>query len=320
MKIIEYIPQLREKWENFVPRTNNGTMYHLQQFLEYHPADRFPAKHLIFEDRGKWLGVLPAADRVRDGKLIHVSHPGASFGGIAVLPSVGVKAAHRMVDLWLDWAKRKGYEGVEFTRVPTIYHAMPEEHVDFALMKKGAFFVKRELTAVLRLGPSKDASFARFRPEARTSTRKAEKLGVTVDLDADIPPFYSILEANLGARHNVRPTHSLEELLDLKSRFPDKIHQMTAFVEGIPVAGVNLWEVNERAVIAFYISHLESAQKYRPLNLLFWEIFCWCIERGFEWFDFGTYTLNMEANFGLAHFKEGFGAKGIFRDTLRLVF
>ena len=73
-------------------------------------------------------------------------------------------------------------------------------------------------------------------------------------------------------------------------------------------------------MIAFYISHRESAQRYRPLNLLFWEIFQWCIERGFEWFDFGTYTLDMKPNFGLAHFKEGFGAKGIFRDTLRLVF
>ncbi|HHS51103.1 MAG TPA: GNAT family N-acetyltransferase [candidate division Zixibacteria bacterium] len=320
MKIIEYTKDMREKWEAFVPDTNNGTLFHLQNFLEYHPEGRWETRHLVFEHRGKWVGVLPGATRERDGKRIHVSHPGASFGGIAVAPTVGIEGAHRMVELWTDWARRNDYEGVEFTRVPTIYHAMPEEHADFALMRMGAFFVKRELTAVLRLGPTEEASFARFRPEARTSARKAKKLGVTVDFDADIPAFYSILEANLGARHNVKPTHSLDELLDLKRRFPDKIHQMTALADGEPVAGVSLWEVTPRAVIAFYISHRQSAQKLRPLNLLFWEIFRWCIGRGFEWFDFGTYTLNMEPNFGLARFKEGFGAKGIFRDTLRLVF
>jgi len=320
MKIVEYTPEMRDKWESFVPKTNNGTIFQTLEFLEYHPPERFENRHLIFVDRGKWVGVLPAAARDRDGKRIHVSHPGASFGGIAMAPGVGVKGAHRMVDLWIEWAKRSGFDGIEFTRVPTIYHSMPEEHVDFALMRKGAFFVRRELTAILRLGPTPEESFARFRPEARTSTRKAEKLGVTVDLDGDIPAFYEILESNLGARHNVKPTHTLAELLDLKRRFPERIHQMNAIIDGEPVAGVNLWEVNERAVIAFYISHRESAQRYRPLNLLFWEIFEWCIERGFEWFDFGTYTLDMEPNFGLAHFKEGFGAKGIFRDTLRLVF
>jgi len=208
MKIVEYTPEHREKWEAFASKANNGTMFHTQNFLDYHPAGRFDARHLFFEHRGKMLGILPGATRNRDGKIVHVSHPGASFGGIALDPEVGVEGAHRMVELWIDWAKRSGYEGIEFTRVPTIYHSMPEEHVDFALMRRSAFFVKRELTAVLRLGPTDEASFARFTPEARTSTRKAAKLGVTVDLDAEIPPFYSILEANLGARHNVKPTHT----------------------------------------------------------------------------------------------------------------
>ncbi len=320
MKILEYSPELAAQWDNFVGESNNGTIFHTQKFLSYHPEGRFENHHLIFVDRGRWIGVLPGAAKMRDGKRIYVSHPGASFGGIAANTKAGMSASNGMVECWIEWAKERGFEGVEFTRVPLIYHKFPEEHVDFFLICKGASFVKRELTAVLRLCATPEENFALFRPEARTATRKANKAGVIVTTDGNIPDFYSVLEANLFARHNVKPTHTLEELLDLKGRFPDKIHQFNALLDGELLAGVTLWEANERTAIAFYISHSEGHQEFRPLNLVFWELFQWLIARGFSWIDFGTFTLEMEPNFGLARFKESFGAKGIFRDTLRLLF
>ncbi len=320
MKIVEYKPEMSKKWDAFVEESNNGTIFHTQRFLGYHPPKRFEHRHLVFEHRNCWMGVLPGATRNREGKRIYVSHPGASFGGIALSCKAGVEATSRMVELWIEWAKKNDFEGVEFTRVPLIYHDLPEEHQDFALIVRGAGFVKRELTAVLRIYPDSEDNFSLFRPPARTSTRKAIKAGVEISLNGDIPGFYEVLSANLYARHNVTPTHSLEELLDLKSRFTDRIHQFNAILNGEILAGVTVWEVNPRAVIAFYISHSQEHQEYRPLNLLFWEIFQWASKRGFSWFDFGTYTLDMEPNFGLARFKESFGAKGIFRDTLRLEF
>jgi len=320
MKALEFKSEWSDRWDDFIRQSNNGTIFHTQRFLNYHPEGRFENNHLVFEDRGRWRGALPGAARERDGKRIFVSHPGASFGGIAVSQKAGIEATSVMVDRWLEWAAGKGYEGVEFTRVPIIYHKFPEEHQDFALILRGADIVKRELTAVLRLFDNPEWNFELFRPEARTATRKASKAGVKVISEGDIPGFYEILKANLYARHNVTPTHTLEELLDLKRRFPDKIHQFNAVLNGKILAGVTLWEVNERAVIAFYISHSREHQEYRPLNLVFWEIFQWAIARKFAWLDFGTYTLDMDPNFGLARFKESFGARGIFRDTLRLIY
>ena len=320
LEIIEYTPKLAEKWDRFVPKTNNGTLFHTQNFLNYHPEGRFENHHLIFAEGNRWMGILPAAAANRGGERIFASHPGASFGGIATSLKSGIRRADKMVELWIEWAMEHGFAGVEFTRVPVVYHKYPEEHADFCLMRRGGDIVRRELTAVLRLEDTIEETTAAFRPEARTAARKAEKSGVEVTSEGNIPAFHEILAANLGARHGVDPTHTLEELLDLKSRFPERIHQFNAVRKGEPVAGVSLWEVNRQAVIAFYISHKQSAQRYRPLNLLFREIFRWCIERGYRWFDFGTYTLDMEPNFGLARFKESFGARGIFRDTLRLTF
>ena len=61
-----------------------------------------------------------------------------------------------------------------------------------------------------------------------------------------------------------------------------------------------------------------NKEESRPLNLLFYSIFEWAIQKGVTAFDFGIFTVKEEPNFGLARFKENFGASGIFRDTLEL--
>ena len=52
--------------------------------------------------------------------------------------------------------------------------------------------------------------------------------------------------------------------------------------------------------------------------LLFLHIFDWVIKGGYKFYDFGIFTVNEEPNYGLARFKENFGANGYFRKTLRI--
>jgi lipid II:glycine glycyltransferase (peptidoglycan interpeptide bridge formation enzyme) len=122
----------------------------------------------------------------------------------------------------------------------------------------------------------------------------------------------------LSIRHDVKPTHSLDELLHLKEIFPQKINLFGAYIEGKMVAGVVNFIATENVVLAFYISHDEAFQEVRPTNLLFYEIFEWAIQKKFSVFDFGIFTVNEKPNFGLARFKENFGASGQFRDTLEI--
>ena len=82
------------------------------------------------------------------------------------------------------------------------------------------------------------------------------------------------------------------------------------------IGGVVNFIANNDVILAFYISHDEDYQEYRPINLLFYEIFRWAISNNYSVFDFGIFTVNEEPNMGLARFKEKFGASGIFRDTL----
>jgi CelD/BcsL family acetyltransferase involved in cellulose biosynthesis len=86
------------------------------------------------------------------------------------------------------------------------------------------------------------------------------------------------------------------------------------------VAGVVNFSATENVVLACYMSHNEDFQEGRPINLLFYKIFEWAIQKKNSVFDFGIFTVNEEPNLGLARFKENFGASGQYRDTLEIHF
>jgi len=319
MRVVEYTPEMLDQWEGFVESSANGTIFHLQRFLNYHPPGRFRHRHLMFYEGKKLVALVPGVDWQDGKRRVYISHRGASYGGFVIPEGFGIKDAMEVVGTLLWWCKNKEYRELILTQTPQIYYSRPHNHIDFALMRNGATFVKRELTSVIELKSSIDENFAMFRSEARTATRKAMRNGVEVRLSDDFPEFYRILEKNLAMRHNVSPTHTLEELLLLRSFFPNRIMLWGAYYKGNLIAGVVIFITNPRALLAFYISHDERHQHLRPLNLLFYSVIKWGIENRFRYLDFGTYTLNMEPNFGLANFKEGFGALGYFRDTYRVV-
>jgi lipid II:glycine glycyltransferase (peptidoglycan interpeptide bridge formation enzyme) len=190
--------------------------------------------------------------------------------------------------------------------------------MDFAFRNAGYHFLRREVSSILFLEQSVEENLANFKSTHKTAVRKAEKSGIIIRQTEDFEEFYAILKKNLSIRHNVFPTHSLSELVILKELYPDKINLFGAYLENEMIAGVINFIVNERVVLAFYISHDESYQELRPINLLFYKIFDWAIQNEFKVFDFGIFTVNEKPNMGLARFKENFGASGVFRDVVEL--
>lgn len=305
-------------WDNFVSSANNGTLFHTRRFLNYHHEGRFNDHSLEFFKKGKLVGVFPAAIIETENSRILVSHPGASVGSFAVPEDLTFADALEMVEQLIEYSKSENFNGIKLTQPPTIYSKRLSHYIDFALQKNGFMYVKREISSILFLEKSIDENLTKFKSTHRTAVRKAEKSGVIVKQTDDFASFYEILEKNLSIRHDVKPTHSLDELLHLKEIFPQKINLFGAYIEGKMVAGVVNFIATENVVLAFYISHDEAYQEVRPTNLLFYEIFEWAIQKKFSVFDFGIFTVNEKPNFGLARFKENFGASGQFRDTLEI--
>ena len=307
-------------WDNFVSSANNGTLFHTRRFLNYHHEGRFNDHSLEFYKKGKLVGVFPAALIESGDQRQLVSHPGASVGSFVVPEDLAFADALEMVEQLVDYSKRENLDGIKLTQTPTIYSKRLSHYIDFALQKNGFLYAKREISSILFLEKSIDENLSKFKSTHRTAVRKAEKSGVVVKETDDFASFYEILKKNLSIRHDVKPTHSLDELLHLKELFPDKINLFGAYIEGEMVAGVINFIATENVVLAFYISHDEDFQEVRPINLLFYKIFEWAIQKKYNVFDFGIFTVNEEPNMGLARFKENFGASGQFRDTMEIQF
>lgn len=315
VEVIRYTEETKRRWEKFVQTANNGTLFHTRKFLSYHPPGRFEDHSLFFSEKNHVLAVFPAAMKVVEGNRIISSHCGASYGGFVCQENLSVQSAFDLVDALIDYASNEGFYSIEMTFPPVIYLKRPSHYLDFALYRSGFTYKKREVSSVIPLDFSPEETLHQFKPEARTAYRKSVKSGIRVEESEDLAAFYPILRKNLSMRHNVTPTHTLEELERLKQLFPNRIRHFGAFLKDRMVAGVTNFLCNDRVVLAFYISHDEAYQEYRPVNHLFYEIIRWSLEHGYRFLDFGIFTVNEDPNWGLGKFKESFGARGILRET-----
>lgn len=313
-----YINQSESRWDQFVLSGNNGTLFHLRKFLNYHPKDRFQDHSILIEKKQNLFSVLPAAELIVDGNRILVSHPGSTVGSFVVPENLSIADAMSMSEALVTYVKDNNFSGIRITLPPTLYQRRLSNYMDFSFFKQGFTYSKRDVTSILFLEDSLDKNLAKFKSSHLRAVRNAQEKGVNVRQSNDFDSFYHILEQNLKIRHGVSPTHTLAELKNIHALFPDRVNLFAAFVKDVMVAGVVNFVVNDHVVLAFYISHDEAYQEFRAVNLLFYSIFDWAIQQGFRIYDFGTFTVNEEPNMGLGRFKENFGASGIFRDTIEL--
>jgi len=314
MVIEKYNDSGEKKWEKFIHDSNNGTIFNLRSFFSYHEEGTFKDSSLCFMQKGKINALFPAAEVEKEkGEKLLISHPGASYGGIITRKNIDIKNSMETVEGLVDYARQNKYKKIIITMPPVIYSTYENNYIDFALTHHGFKYLKRELTSVLSLGFEEASTYV---SELKRNINKAVKSGVLVIENRDFENYYDILKHNLKLRHNVSPTHTLQELVLLNKIFPEKVRLFAAYLKSRMVGGVVLFVCNKKVTLAFYISHNKKYQEFRVVDLLLSEVINWSREQGFKYIDFGTFTLNMEPNFGLAKFKEKFGAKGIFRDTL----
>jgi hypothetical protein len=307
----------RTAWTDFVLRSNNGTVFHLPDFLDYHPEDRFCNHHLLAESKGEIVSLIPGALSEREDGIWFRSYPGASYGGLVLNDSLGLSRIEKIIDELMTYCRAQGWAGIEMTPPPIVYYRRPNDYLDFSLVKRGFEYRKRELTAVIDLSRLGEELRLGFRSSALRGVRKAIKSGVVVEENSDFSLFYHVLESNLQQRHDVRPTHTLDELKRLHDLLgSDRIRQFIATKDGEVLAGMVMFHCNPRVTLAFYISHDQEHQALRPVNLVYMEVIRWAKQMGYHYMDLGTFTLNMDVNHGLCRFKESFSAMGIFRNTL----
>ena len=304
--VLEYEPGHVGTWEKIVASSASGTMLHTRRFISYH-GDRFRDRSLMLQDqRGKIVGVFPAAEDPGDQDLV-ASHPGLTYGGVV---HDGSLRGALMVDTLEQIASHYrdlGYRRLRYKVVPAIYRSAPADDDIYALFRTGAQRVRCDLSAAIDL--SRRGKISASRPQRR---RRAEAAGVSAkEAWNDIEGFWQILEQNLTRRHNAAPVHSLDEIMMLHDLFPDDILLMAGRIGDELVGGILLF-VGGPAMKAQYTATTEEGRALFALDPITEQTIALARERGCRFFDFGTATLDGGRNLiqDLYQFKVSFGAGG----------
>ena len=310
VEIKRYEASMADIWDAFVGSSRNGTFLFRRAYMDYH-ADRFRDHSLLFLQKGKLIGLLPANEA---GSILY-SHQGLTYGSLILSTKATMTDVLEMFGALMEYAKANGYCKIIYKPVPTDYHRYPSQEDLYALFRTGKATLKaRNIASVVDL--TQPIPWNRDR---RYGANKAETDGLYANETDDLASFWKILEDNLHNKYGARPVHSLEEMQLLKSRFPKEIHLFMAYGrDGSPLAGTMIYLMNHVAH-AQYISASPEGKHLHAVDVLFRHVMRQ-YSTSHRFFDFGTSNEDggKVLNESLIYQKEGFGGRGIIYDTWEL--
>ncbi len=317
MEIVKYTEEWKDKWDEFVLRSNNGTMFHLQKFLDYHQPGKFKFDHLIFLEKGQIAAVLPGA---MIGSKFE-SPIGSSYGSIVTGDVKFIKALE-IVETLLEYGKSNGIDEFELTAPPVVYEDKPNQNLDFAMLWSGFNYSLHYISSAIKLDKNEDI-IGRFSPTIRRNIRKSLKnTDIRVEINDRYDEFYPILMQN-KSRHNVTPTHNYRDILKLSELLPENLKLFMVYYQHIPIAGSLMFFVNRTCSLCFYNMLLYEYDYLKPIPRVMYEVVKYSTENGYSYVDIGvsqdTKADNpMTPSINLIDFKEKFDAKTVMRNTLSI--
>ncbi len=271
--------------------------------MEYH-SNRFEDYSLlIFDDKENVCAILPA-NRVENNVY---SHQGLTYGGLVLTQKTKLVEAISIFREILSFLKLNGIENLDVKVLPSIYNDSPADELEYLAFLCEAKLKRRDSLSVINLEYKKNYS---------TDRKQAIKKGIKNDLlikeVESFEEFWNqILISNLLQKHQTKPVHSLQEITQLKNKFPKNIRQFNVYKDSKIVAGTTIFETKNVAH-SQYISGNSEKNKLGSLDILhdflITEVFA--VKK---YFDFGISNENEGKNIneGLSYWKESFGARTI---------
>jgi len=323
IRVEHYDPEKHEAlWESFIDRSMNGTEFHRQKFMRYHPDGRFVFHHILFFSDERLVAVLPGG--LRDGQIFE-SPLGASYGSF-VTEDIRTQMALDIVTAFEKHIRDSGIKDVYLTAAPVVYQPVLTQTLDFALLYRGYAYQRHYISHVIDVQKPGDP-FERFQSTARKHIRHVSRMkDVWIEesrpdtLRSMLHEFYPILIEN-KAKYNAKPTHNLEELLRIQELLPDFMKLFLVRVGDEPIAGSLLFLANDRVALIFYHMLRYAFDNLKPIYLLMDKVTRWAKESGYHFVDIGVSQDTSDENpmtpaLSLIHFKEKFDSRGVLRSTL----
>jgi hypothetical protein len=298
-----YVPADASAWDALVGRSRNGNFLHLRGYMDYH-ADRFVDASLVIERDGDIEAVFPA--NLRGAEV--VSHAGLTYAGLIATHALRAESTLSVFQQVGDHHRALGVERIVYKAIPHVFHQSPAEEDLYALHRLGARLKRRDISSVISLQDP-----FHFTDGRKHSITKARKAGVRIHANDDVGEFHALLTETLR-KHDAVPTHSLQELRLLQSRFPQNIVLHEARVADELHAGVLVYDFG-KTVHTQYMASSENGRRSEALSLLLAELIN-TVYADRRYFSFGISSEEegTQLNGGLIAQKEYFGARAVVHD------
>ena len=308
--VLPYDSHLEARWDRFVMSESvNGTFLQTRRFLNYHPQGRFKDASFLLESSGTIVAAFPG-NLTDAGEWI--SHQGSTFGGPVI--SKNFYTAERIMHI-MECAEEylKGIcKKIKMRPTSSLFAQDSTALLEYVMEHRG-YRRQTELSAVCTLDASTDP-LENCEKTCRSVFRKSlpHNLEYRDMTDAEMPEFYRHLCIS-KAKYNVKPVHTLEELLDLRhNRIAQEVKFRALWEGGTFVAGMMLFDFKQANVRhAQYIAPNEEICEFHPTTAMYVNVMREAAHDGFKKFSWGISTENCGEylNLPLFKFKESLGAK-----------
>ena len=317
LSITKYTAKYLNQWNDFVIKSNNGTLFHNRNFLEYHLDRKFIDHSLLFFEDKILIGIIPAAQMKKKNAKVFFSHPGASYGGLVLSENLKFKTINKLINLLIDYCSKSGFINIVLINTPSLYFRKRTENLDYLLQWNGFRESETYISHITDLTASNNPDFFLGKRKKRYIRNILEKTKITCCEDDNLGGFYAILSES-KKQYNSKPTHSLEEIKILMKRFPDKIKLFISYDDKKIIGGMLLFILNTRMGLVFYNVIKNEYRKTQTAALQLFEGIKFCKSLGLNALDFGvSHTPELQnplaPKFSLIEFKEQFGANGVIR-------
>ncbi len=274
--------------------------------MEYHQDRLEDFSLLIFDEDQQLMAILPA-NKV-DNTLF--SHQGLTYGGILLDEKIKLSDCISITKSVFEYLSAFGFKKLIFKEVPTIYHQLPSDELQYLMFVLQGNLVRRDVLSVLDL----KSQFV-FSRDRKNGIKRGLKNNLIVKEEADFKSFWNeILIPNLALKHQAKPVHTLEEIQYLYSKFPNNIRQFNVYQNDKIVAGTTVFE-SKLVAHSQYISGNSDKNELGSLDFLH-DYLISNVFKDKKYFDFGISNENQGKNIneGLMYWKESFGARSITQD------
>ncbi|MCX7832822.1 MAG: peptidoglycan bridge formation glycyltransferase FemA/FemB family protein [Ignavibacteria bacterium] len=279
--------------------------------------------HLIFKsaDQNKVLALLTGSEEISNTGKAFYSCKGASFGGFIWRDKLDVLDYQMVISALKKYLIANDFKTCIINNPPSIYLDEFNEEYEYALQKEGFNLTKYSLTNIINLS---DFDYNKLKnPLKRSIRNSSEKIEIKL-LSKNEPTtymkkFYNILLNNRMLK-NIRPTHTLEELLYLKNNLEDKVIFFSSEIKKTLTGICVLFLVRKDVILNFYLATDEKYKKYRVADYLLYTTINWAKENNFRLYDIGTSDAKGTLIEGLYKFKKKFRAFGYLRKSYSINF